>query len=99
MRALARDPDGVECDPADRALLDYVLKLTRTPGAMTEADVASLRTAGFSDTAVLDICQVAAYYAYVNRLADGLGVEVEEYWGSEGHEWTVSPDEWGARDR
>ena len=62
---------------ADRAMLEYVDKLTRRPWEMAPSDVARLREAGFSDAAVLDINQVAAYYAYVNRLADGLGVELE----------------------
>ena len=44
-----------------------------------------LRAAGFSDRAILDIAQVVAYYAYVNRIADGLGVSLEPYW-SEGRE-------------
>lgn len=58
-------------------MLVYVEKLTRTPSAIEASDVDALRTAGFSDTAVLDICQLAAYYAFVNRIADGLGVELE----------------------
>lgn len=62
-------------------MLDYAIKLTRHPGDMSEADVEILRSAGFGDRAILDICQVVAYYAYVNRLADGLGVELEGYWG------------------
>ena len=62
---------------ADLAMLTYVDKLTRTPGAMESADVAALRDAGFGEAAILDICQVAAYYAFVNRLAEGLGVELE----------------------
>lgn len=61
-------------------MVDYVIKLTRTPGAMTATDVDDLRDVGFDDAAVLDICQVAAYYNYVNRLADGLGVELEPHW-------------------
>ncbi len=61
----------------DRAMLAYVDKLTRTPAAVTAGDVEALRQAGFSAAAVLDICQVAAYYAFVNRLASGLGVELE----------------------
>lgn len=64
---------------ADRAMLDYVEKLTLTPGAMERGDVERLRAAGFSDADVLDIAQVAAYYAFVNRLADGLGVELEPH--------------------
>lgn len=58
-------------------MLRYVEKLTRTPAEMNRDDVEALRLAGFADAAILDICQVAAYYAFVNRLADGLGVELE----------------------
>lgn len=58
-------------------MLAYALKLTRTPKAMTAADVQSLKTAGFTDTDILHIAETTAYYAYVNRIADGLGVEVE----------------------
>ena len=47
---------------------------------MVEADIIALREAGFSDSAILDINQVTGYYAYVNRLADGLGVELEDFW-------------------
>ena len=65
---------------ADRAMLTYAEKLTIEPWAMVEADVQALRAAGFDDTAILDINQVTGYYAYVNRLADGLGVELEEIW-------------------
>ncbi len=64
----------------ERAMLTYVEKLTLCPWAIAETDVAALRAAGFSDAAILDINQVTAYYAYVNRLADGLGVELEPFW-------------------
>lgn len=61
-------------------MIEYALKLTREPGAMTGPDVEPLRAAGFDDPGILDICQVVSYYNYVNRLADGLGVELEESW-------------------
>ena len=61
------------------AMLRYVDKLTRMPSMMTRSDVTDLRMAGFSDRDVLDICEVAAYYAYVNRIADGLGVALESW--------------------
>ncbi len=64
-------------------MLDYAVALTRSPGSMRESDVERLRGAGFEDRAILDICQVTAYYNYVNRLADGLGVELEEAWHPE----------------
>lgn len=61
-------------------MLDYAVKLTLTPWDMVEQDVIILRDAGWSDAAILDINQVTGYYAYVNRLADGLGVELEDFW-------------------
>ena len=69
-----------DLSPVDRALCEYVEKLTLRPWEMVEADVVELREAGFSDSAILDINQVTGYYAFVNRLADGLGVELEEFW-------------------
>lgn len=65
---------------ADRAMLDYAVKLARDAAAIAGADIAHLRAAGFDDGAILDICQVTAYYCFVNRLADGLGVDLEDYW-------------------
>ena len=54
-----------------------MLKLTRTPGEMGKGDVDELRRHGFSDDDVLAIVEVTAYFAYVNRIADGLGIELE----------------------
>ncbi len=62
-----------------KAMLAYAVKLTDTPGDMTEADVAPLRSAGFTDRDVHDIAEVVSYYAYVNRIADGLGVRLETW--------------------
>lgn len=62
-------------------MLTYAVKLTLTPWNMVKTDVIALRHAGFSDADILDINQVTGYYAYVNRLADGLGVELEDFWG------------------
>jgi len=62
---------------ADRALLAYAGKLTRTPGGMGASDVEGLRQAGFDDRAIHDACAIVGYFAFVNRIADGLGVELE----------------------
>ncbi len=78
---IKRDYRTAAITPADRALLDYAEKLTREPWNMKPADVEALRAAGFSDAAILDANIVASYYAFVNRLADGLGVELEARWG------------------
>lgn len=65
---------------ADKLMLRYAKKLTIEPWKMVEKDVISLRKAGFSDIDILDINQIVAYYAYVNRIADGLGVSLEGFW-------------------
>ena len=59
-------------------MLGYAVKLTRAPGAVRAADVAALRRNGFDDRGIHDICAITAYFAFVNRIADGLGVELEE---------------------
>lgn len=58
-------------------MLGYVEKLTRNPASMVRADVETLRAAGFGDADILAIAEVASYYAFVNRIAGGLGVDVE----------------------
>lgn len=58
-------------------MLRYAIKLTQTPDKMVEQDVIDLRQVGFSDRDILHIAEVTAYYAYVNRIADGLGVKLE----------------------
>ena len=69
--------DGADWPSPDRALLEYAEKLTRTPAAMVAADVSRLQAAGFDHRAIHDACAIVAYFAFVNRIADGLGVELE----------------------
>lgn len=58
-------------------MLTYVVKLTRRPAQVTNDDIDKLRAVGFDDRAIHDICAITAYFAFVNRIADGLGVELE----------------------
>ena len=77
------DYRAADLSAADRAMLDHAVLLTREPWRVAAADVARLRARGFSDRAILDINLVTGYYAFVNRLADGLGVPLEEFWDAE----------------
>ena len=61
------------------AMLTYVEKLSVRPQDVLNEDVDALRSAGFTDRDIHDICEVSAYYAYVNRIADGLGVRLETW--------------------
>jgi len=78
--------------PRRRALVGYVAKLTRAPAGVREEDVTRLRAQGFTDADVLAVCEVAAYYAFANRVVDGLGVELEP-WNTEAESGAANTDE------
>jgi len=59
-------------------MLCYVAKLTFDPGGINNGDVQRLRTIGFDDLAIHDICAIAAHFAFANRIADGLGIDLEK---------------------
>lgn len=68
---------GAGLDRATTALLEYGEKLTRAPGSVSDADIDLLRDAGWNDRAIHDAAQVVSYFNYINRIADGLGVDPE----------------------
>jgi uncharacterized peroxidase-related enzyme len=76
--ALQKDPLTTELRPEDKALVVYAEKLTRRPEDMTSDDVDTLRSAGFDDRAIHDAAQVIALFNYYNRIADGLGVVLDD---------------------
>ena len=76
-------------------MLGYAVLLTRSPHSIDESAIEGLRAVGFDDAGILDICQVVSYYNYVNRLADGLGVELESTWEPE--EMTMTRAEFDAQ--
>lgn len=78
--AIKKDYREADLDAADRAMLDYVRKLTLAPASTTEADIEQLRQAGFGDKAILEINQITGFFAWCNRTVDGLGVELEAFW-------------------
>jgi len=68
----------------DRALCAFAEKLTHSPARMTPADLDVLRSQGLDDRAIHDAAQVISYFNYINRIADALGVEPEDFippWG------------------
>ena len=78
VEAIKTDYTDAKISDADRAMLDWSDKLARTPSAMTEDDIKTLRGHGFSDRAIHDMAVVGAYFAFVNRVAEGLGVTLEK---------------------
>ena len=79
IEAIKTDYQSADIDLPTRALLDMCVKLPLTPAAMTETDIEELRGHGFTDEAIHDTVQVTAYFNYINRVCDGLGVDLEEW--------------------
>ena len=63
--------------PRERALCEFADKLTRHPSRITAKDCQRLRTVDLNDRDILDAVEVISYFNYINRVADGLGVDPE----------------------
>ena len=75
--ALKLDPDGAELPPRARAIVDYALLLTRTPWQASPEHLERLRAHGLDDTGILHVVAFTGWFNYINRIADGLGVDLE----------------------
>ena len=73
-QALRRDWRAVDLAPADRAMLEYVEMVTRDPRQVQPETLEGLRRAGFDDRGILQITMITAWFNYINRMADALGV-------------------------
>jgi len=62
---------------SEHALLAYADTLTLTPWRVTRAQIDALHAVGYNERAIHDACAIISYFAFVNRIADGLGVELE----------------------
>jgi uncharacterized peroxidase-related enzyme len=72
---------------ADQALCRYAEKLTHHQHEMGQGDVDELRAVGFDDRAIHDATQIVAYFNYITRVADALGVQPKDFiepWGRKG---------------
>jgi len=71
---------------ADRVLLGHAVDLTTEQRSVSRADLDRLRSHGFDDVAIHDATQVVGYFNYVTRIADGLGIDPEDFihpWGGD----------------
>jgi uncharacterized peroxidase-related enzyme len=79
--AISKDWRSAELGEQDRLLCELAQKLARDSQGLTDGDVERLRGAGFDDRGVHDAVQVIAYFSYINRVADALGVAEEDWLG------------------
>jgi uncharacterized peroxidase-related enzyme len=78
-RQVKRDYRRAELTPRERALADLAIKVTREPASDTRDDLETLRQHGLGDTGILELVHIIGYFNYINRLADALGVELEDF--------------------
>jgi uncharacterized peroxidase-related enzyme len=76
-------------DAATSALLEFAERLTDDCAAVGREDVEVLRSHGFDDQGISSCVQVVAYFNYINRIAEGLGVAVEDWIEDNGREKQV----------
>ena len=81
MAALRADYTKAPISEQDRVMLDYVVKLTKDATKCSPEDHIALRNVGFDDRGILQITLIAAWFNYINRVADALGVGRD--WGTE----------------
>ena len=74
MAALEDDYTKAPLSAGDRVMLDYVVQVTRDATRIGPAHHERLRVAGFDDRAILQITLITAWFNYINRVADALGV-------------------------
>ena len=67
-----------------RALCDFAVAVTKSPAGVGQDDVDALRAAGWTDEGVHDAIQVIAFFNYINRVADAVGIEPEPDWKASG---------------
>ena len=72
--SILRDYRSAGLPRKERVLLDYVWKLSRTPGEMTEADIESLRAEGWTDAQIVATVHVTGFFSYMNRVAEAFGL-------------------------
>ncbi len=71
---LRRDWTQANLSEQDRAMLDFVVRLTHAAYKLTPEDLQRLREVGFEDVGILQITLIASWFNYINRVADALGV-------------------------
>jgi uncharacterized peroxidase-related enzyme len=74
VKALQEDYASAPISEQDRAMLDYVVQVTKDATRISPKDHERLRAVGFDDKGILQITLIASWFNYINRVADALGV-------------------------
>jgi uncharacterized peroxidase-related enzyme len=79
VEGVKQDYTRLELSPAERAMLDYAVKLTVAPSTANEDDIKTLRAQGFDDRDILDMIYVICLYNFNDRMADATGISGRDF--------------------
>jgi len=82
---IAEDWTKSSISPMQMAMCEFAKKLTENPNKVNKKDIELLRSYDLSDKDISQIVQIIAYFNYINRVADGLGLEPEEFIDKKGY--------------
>jgi alkylhydroperoxidase family enzyme len=74
VQAIRKDHRTAPVSPAEHAMLEYIDRMTRDAVQLGPDDLATLREHGYNDTAILQMTLIGAWFNYINRVADALGI-------------------------
>jgi alkylhydroperoxidase family enzyme len=74
VQAIREDHRTAPVSPAEHAMLEYIDRMTRDAVQLGPDDLATLREHGYNDTAILQMTLIGAWFNYINRVADALGI-------------------------
>ena len=99
---MLHDYSEADISDADRAMLDFAMKLTLQSSSVVSDDLEELREAGFEDDEILSIVLITCLFNFMNRLADGLGIDIPREYNKWVRKWLTGPaaeQEWLVRPR
>ena len=75
---IMHDYTQADLDEQTRGMLDFAVNLTKHPSGSKKADVERLRSLGLDDQQILSTVLITCVFNFMTRLADGLGVEIQD---------------------
>ncbi len=85
------DFSQADLDPQTKGMLEYAAKLTKNPTSMEKSDVERLRQLGLTDEQILSVVLITCNFNFMTRLADGLGVKVDDGRQEAAERWLKGP--------
>ena len=71
------DPNLAQLPPIHRVILNFCLKASTDPTAVTDEDFKNLRDSGLNDKEIIEVVMMVAFTKFINTWADTCGLDLE----------------------